>query len=180
MNIDQLTSELKLAYVRQHYQKILKDTTLTHEEVLQQLLYGEYENRIKNGIARRIKEAKFPYKKYLVDFDRTKYSEEFLPEFNELETLEFINKNENIILIGTTGAGKTHYSIALGIAACMVGKSVFYANVSNLVAELKETMSKQQITWFRRKFERYSILNLIWTVFLSILNLKYLPTAIVI
>jgi DNA replication protein DnaC len=83
-----------------------------------------------------------------------------LPEFEELETLEFISQNENIILIGTQGAGKTHYGIALGIAACMSGKSVFYANVPNLVTELKETMSKNQITWFRRKFERYSLVIL--------------------
>jgi DNA replication protein DnaC len=160
VNITQLAAELKLSYIRGNHQEITKNTKLTHEEVLYQLLVGEYENRINNGISRRIKEAKFPYKKYLVDFDRAKYTEEFLPEFAELETLEFINKNENVILIGTTGAGKTHYSIALGIAACMVGKSVLFANVANLVSELKEAMNKQQITWFRKKFERYSLVIL--------------------
>ena len=150
MNISELAAGLKLSHIKNNYQDIVNDSSLTHEEVLHQLLSVEYANRLENGVTRRIKEAKFPYKKYLVDFDRTKYSEDFLPEFEELETLDFIDKNENVILIGTTGAGKTHYSIALGIAACMAGKSVFYANVANLVAELKETMSKQQITWFRR------------------------------
>ena len=42
----------------------------------------------------------------------------------------------------------------------MAGMSVFYDNVSNLVAELKETLSKQQITSFRRKFERHSLVIL--------------------
>lgn len=160
MNITELAVELKLSYIRQNYSKIIKETALTHEEMLFQLLSGEYENRINNGNNRRIREAKFPYKKYLVDFDRNKYPEDFLPEFEELETLEFIKKNENIILIGTSGAGKTHYAIALGIAACMAGKSVFYANVSNLITELKETMGKNQITQFRRKFDRYSLVIL--------------------
>jgi DNA replication protein DnaC len=160
MNIAELATELRLSYIKKNYQDAVKDQTLTHEEVLRQLLSAEYANRLESGITRRIKEAKFPYKKYLVDFDKAKYSEEFLPEFEEIETLDFIGKNENIVLIGTTGAGKTHYSIALGIAACMAGKSVFFANVSNLVAELKETMSKQQITWFRRKFERYALVIL--------------------
>jgi DNA replication protein DnaC len=160
MNIAELAVELRLGYIRHNYHDIVKDQTLTHEEVLHQLLSAEHANRLENGISRRIKEAKFPYKKYLVDFDKAKYPEEFLPEFGGLETLDFIGKNENVILIGTTGAGKTHYSIALGIAACMAGKSVFYANVANLVAELKETMSKQQITWFRRRFERYSLVIL--------------------
>jgi len=160
MNIAQLAAELRLSYIRYHYQDVLKDQSLTPEKALHQLLCAEYATRLENGIARRIKEAKFPYKKYLVDFDRTKYSEVFLPEFEELEALDFISKNENIILIGTTGAGKTHYSIALGVAACMAGKSVLFANVANLVTELKETMSRQQITWFRRKFERYSLVIL--------------------
>ena len=160
MNIAELAAELKLSYIKQNYAKIMKQTKLTHEEMLRELLNGEYETRINNGNTRRIKEAKFPYKKYLADFKRNKYPEEFLPEFEELETLEFIDKNENIILIGTSGAGKTHYAIALGIAACMTGKSVFYANVSHLITELKEKMGKSEITQFRRKFDRYSLVIL--------------------
>jgi DNA replication protein DnaC len=160
MNITELATELKLSYIRQNYPNIVKKADITHEEMLLQLLSGEYENRINNGNNRRIREAKFPFKKYLVDFDRNKYSEEFLPAFEELETLEFIKKNENVILMGTSGAGKTHYAIALGIAACMAGKSVFFANVSNLITELKETMGKNQASQFRRKFDRYSLVIL--------------------
>jgi len=160
MNITELATWLKLGYVNKNYSELIKDTSLTHEEILLQLLTGEYESRLRNGINRRIREAKFPQKKYLVDFDRTKYAEDFLPEFEELETLDFIEKNENIILIGTPGAGKTHYSIGLGIAACMAGKSVFYGNVPNLITELKEAMSNMQISRFRRKFENYSLVIL--------------------
>lgn len=158
--IRELAAGLHLPYIRESWHELASDTSLTHEEFLMDLLGNEFANRLRNGQARRIKEAKFPQKKYLVDFDRTKYNEEFLPEFSELETLDFINKNENIILIGTSGAGKTHYAIALGIQACMAGNSVVFANVSNLVAELKEAMSQQQISRFRRKFERYDLVIL--------------------
>jgi len=115
---------------------------------------------MENGITRRLKEAKFPLKKYLVDFDRTKYDSAFLPKFEELETLEFIEQKENIILIGTPGAGKTHYAIALGISACLAGKSVLFASVPNLIIELKEAMSNLQISHFRRRFERYHLVIL--------------------
>jgi DNA replication protein DnaC len=151
---------LKLSFIKNNYAEPAKDAALSHEEFLIALLQGERETCVKNGISRRLKEAKLPYKKYLCDFDKTKYGAEFLPEFEEPETLKFISQNENVILIGTQGAGKTHYGIALGVAACMSGKSVFYANVPNLVTELKETMSKNQITWFRRKFERYALVIL--------------------
>lgn len=92
----------------------------------------------------------FPIKKYLEDFDRKLYKTEFIKEFEELDTLEFIDKKENIILIGTPGAGKTHYAIGLEIKACMEGKNVLFISVSNLIIELKEAMSKSQLTAYKR------------------------------
>ena len=109
---------------------------------------------------RNIKEARFPLKKHLVDFKRDKYDNEFLPKFEELETLGFITNKENIILIGTPGAGKTHYSIALGIAACMKGYSVLFASIPNLIVDLKETMNNNQFNSYRRHFERYDLVIL--------------------
>jgi len=73
---------------------------------------------------------------------------------------KFIGKKENIILIGKPGAGKTHYAIALGISACLQGKSVLFASVPNLVVELKEAMSNLQISSYRRKFEKYNLVIL--------------------
>jgi DNA replication protein DnaC len=160
MNIAELATNLRLAYVKNNYAEMAGKPKLSHEEFLLRLLEGEWENRVENGSKRRIKEAKFPYKKYLCDFKRNKYGDEFIPEFDEIETLDFIEKNENIILIGTSGAGKTHYAIALGISACMAGKSVLFCSVANLITELKEALSKNQITNFRRKFERYALVIL--------------------
>jgi DNA replication protein DnaC len=158
--ITEIANDLKLSYIRDYWHESAADTSLTHEQYLLELLITEYENRLKNGIARRIKAAKFPYKKYLCDFDKSKYPNDFLPEFKELETLEFIGKNENIIMLGTSSAGKTHYAIALGIAACMTGETVFFANVSNLIIELKEIMSRNQLTSLKKRFDKYSLVIL--------------------
>ena len=51
-------------------------------------------------------------------------------------------------------------AIALGISACLAGKSVLFASVPNLVIELKEAMSNLQISNFRRKFEKYHLVIL--------------------
>ena len=99
-------------------------------------------------------------KKYLVDFNREKYDEVFTPKFEELDTLAFIKNKENIILIGTQGAGKTHYSIALGIEACMKGFNVLFASVPNLVVELKETMHNNHMSSYRKRFESYDLVIL--------------------
>jgi DNA replication protein DnaC len=158
--IVELAEKLRLPFTKQNWHELADDTAQSKEAFLLELLAGEYDNRLRNGIERRIREAKFPQKKYLVDFDRSKYPSEFAPIFSELETLGFIDKNENVLLIGTPGAGKTHYSIALGIAACMTGKSVFFASVANLIADLKEAMSSLQMTRFRKKFQWYDLVIL--------------------
>ena len=163
MKIPELCKHLKLSYIRDNYGQMIIEANQTGqsiEEFLESLLYSEWQRRCENGQQRKIREAKFPIKKYLCDFDRNKYDVAFKPKFQELETLKFIDNKENIILIGTPGAGKTHYAIALGIAACMSGKSVLFASIPNLIIELKEAMSKNQITLFRRKFESYSLVVL--------------------
>ncbi len=162
-NIQELSSRLKLSYIRDNAETLIGEARQTQQDYadfLQNLLLREVERRTENTITRRIKDAKFPIKKYLVDFDRAKYDKAFTPKFKELETLQFIDNKENIILIGTPGAGKTHYAIALGIAACMKGHNVLFASVPNLIVELKETMSNNQLTNYRRRFETYDLVIL--------------------
>ena len=48
-------------------------------------------------------------------------------------------------------------AIALGIAACMADKRVLFTNVPNLVIELKEAMSRSEITSYKKKFERFEL-----------------------
>lgn len=163
MSIEELANQLKLTYIRDNAETLITEARHKQQdyaEFLEMLLTHETEKRTNNGILRRIKEAKFPIKKYLVDFDRTKYDSAFAPKFRELETLKFIENKENIILIGTPGAGKTHYATALGIAACMKGKSVLFSTVPNLIVELKEAMSQNQLNSYRKKFERFSLVVL--------------------
>mgnify|MGYP003623723993 CR=1 FL=1 len=162
-NIQELSSRLKLSYVRYNAETLIGEARQTQQDYadfLQNLLLREVERRTENTITRRIKDARFPIKKYLVDFDKAKYDKAFAPKFKELETLEFIENKKNIILIGTPGAGKTHYATALGIAACMKGKSVLFATVPNLIVELKEAMSQNQLGIYSRKFERYNLVIL--------------------
>lgn len=163
MLIKEMASKLKLPYIKENHESIIKQATQTsmaYDEFLLSILENEYELRKSNGIARRLRLAKFPIKKYLEDFDRSKYIVELRKKFNDLETLQFIEKKENIILIGAPGVGKTHYSIGLGVNACLQGKSVLFKSVPNLIIELKEAMSSSQLTSYKRKFATYDLVIL--------------------
>ena len=100
MNIKENSKILKLSYVFKNYENEIKEAKQTkkdYEEFLDELLEKEINQRKENGIKKRIRYAKFPIKKYLEDFDRKLYNPEFIKEFEELDTLDFIEKKENIM-----------------------------------------------------------------------------------
>ncbi|HEM9293104.1 IS21-like element helper ATPase IstB [Streptococcus agalactiae] len=163
MDIKEASKTLKLSYLRENHEEILeeaKNLKLSNREFLELYLEREIEKRQNNGITRRIKNAKFTNKKFIEDFDKSKYSLEINNKFEYLEKLKFIDNKENLILIGTPGCGKTHYATALGIKACIKGKTVLFTSVPNLVIELQEAMSKSQITNYKKRFEKYDLVIL--------------------
>jgi DNA replication protein DnaC len=78
----------------------------------------------------------------------------------ELQSLSFIDQGRNIILVGNPGVGKTHTAIGLGIKACMERKSVLFITVPNLITELKENMTLNQLTNYKKKFINYDLVIL--------------------
>lgn len=163
MTIKDIATELKLPYIKENCETIIREadqTAISYEEFLHGILENEYELRRANGLARRMRLAKFPAKKYLEDFDKSKYVSELRRKLIELETLDFIENKENVIMIGASGTGKTHCSTGLGIKACLEGKSVLFKSVPNLIIELKEAMSLSQLTTYKRKFATYDLVIL--------------------
>ena len=109
MNIKENSKILKLSYIFNNYENEIKEARQTKkdpETFLDELLEKEILQRKDNGVKKRLRYAKFPIKKYLEDFDRKLYNTEFIKEFDELETLEFIEKKENIILVRNTRCRK--------------------------------------------------------------------------
>ena len=54
-----------------------------------------------------------------------------------LSTGDWINRRQNVIIIGSTGLGKSFFASALGQQACQQGYKVYYRNCSKLFDELK-------------------------------------------
>jgi len=89
-----------------------------------------------------LKMAGFPYKKTLADFDfnfQSSIREEIFTEFAEGG---YIKVNQNIVLLGPPGTGKTHIAIALGIEAASRRMKVKFTTLNALVTNLKEAKLK--------------------------------------
>lgn len=163
MSIRDNASFLKLSYTFNNYEAIIKeaeDTSMPIKEFLENLLEKEVCVRQENGKRKRIQNAHFPYKKYLVDFKTEAFEGDLARRMNALKTLDFIRDKENVILIGNPGTGKTHLAIGLGIEACMNGMRVLFTSVPNLIIELKEAMSLNQVTAYKRKFAKFDLVIL--------------------
>jgi DNA replication protein DnaC len=160
MNIKELTAPLQLAYIGHNFDHLVKEATHTrmpYAEFMMGALEKELEQRKQNRVQRRVKEARFPYKKYLVDLNLDEYGDNLRGEIEELARLDFISNQENVVLIANSGRGKTHLAIGLGMEACLADKRVLFTNVPNLVIELKEAMSRNAVTAFKNKFLKFDL-----------------------
>jgi len=163
MSIKDNAQSLMLAYIAHNHDLHVKEameTDMPHDEFLDSLLGCEVRYRKDNRLMKRVNGAKFPHKKYLDGFDSAVYGKNTAKLIKSFSTLEFIRNAENIILIGNPGVGKSHLAIALGIEACMNDMRVLFTSVPNLVIELREAMSLNQISAYRKKFEKYDLVIL--------------------
>ncbi|HHX67960.1 MAG TPA: ATP-binding protein [Gallicola sp.] len=162
-NIEKLAYKLHLPFTRNNYQECISesmDKQHSYEQFLESILEGEFNLRSQNGVNNRIKNARFPYLKYIEDLKYDNFPLEISNKIRELQSLSFIDQGRNIIFVGNPGVGKTHTSIGLGIKACMKGKTVLYITVPNLITELKESMTLNQLTSYKKKFINYDLVIL--------------------
>ncbi|MFZ7130771.1 MAG: IS21-like element helper ATPase IstB [Eubacteriales bacterium] len=131
---------------------------LTFDEFLYELLEKEYDLRKENGIKNRIRNAKFPYKKYIEDLVIKDLPEDARNKIKVFSSLEFIKDGQNIILAGNPGTGKTHMAIGLGIKACIEGYKVLFTTIPLLVNHLKESRSEKTLRSFENRFEKYDLI----------------------
>lgn len=85
----------------------------------------------------------------------------------KLSDLSFIDKKENILLLGPPGVGKIHLAIALGIKACMARYRVLFQSADDVVGYLYASLVDSTTG---KKLDALSRLHL-----LIIDELEYLP-----
>ena len=154
------SKELRLPAIRSNYathaRQAVKAKT-SYEEYLLTLLADEFETRIKNRKKARIRQADFPYRKYLQDLQREELPKNAQAKIDTLESLDFIKEGQNVILAGNPGTGKTHLSIGLGIKACMEDYKVFFTTVPRLITQIRECRSQKTLRTLEGRFEKFDL-----------------------
>jgi DNA replication protein DnaC len=127
---------------------------------LLRLVERELIDRERRATERRIKEAQFPGLKTIETFDFTAQPSINEALVRELLRGEYIQKRENVLLVGNPRTGKTHLATALGFAACSQGKRVRFATTTGLVTQLIEQRDNRTLQRFHKQLERMDVIIL--------------------
>jgi DNA replication protein DnaC len=83
-----------------------------------------------------MKLATLPAVKTLESYDFTFATGAPKTQIHELATLSFIERAENVVLLGPSGVGKTHLAVALGHRAVMAGIKTRFLTAADLMIQL--------------------------------------------
>lgn len=159
----QKMKQMKLYGMALAFKTSLEDQRIAHlttDEMIAFLTDAEWDDRNNRRISRRIRNARFRYKANVeqIDFEVDRNLDKNL--LNRFAECSYIDKNENILITGPTGIGKSYIASALGNQACMLGYKVFYASTAKLFALLK--MAKADGSYIREtaRIEKQDLLIL--------------------
>lgn len=120
-------------------EKALEDATPGRLGFLANLFEKENESRAESKRRRLLKQAGFPPRTRPWR-DTTGGMASFPADWGreQLESLEFVDRAEDLVLYGDVGCGKTHLAIAIGMLACQRMIPVRFFTASSLVMRLRK------------------------------------------
>jgi DNA replication protein DnaC len=128
---------------RERYQEIIDEAVekkLGYKEFLVRLLQAEALGKQRRLTEKLTLKAGFDYIKTLEEIEYGFNDSINHQKIQELGTLSFMERNENIIIIGPPGVGKSMIATGIGINACRAGKKVLFTNAKELMDRLHKAM----------------------------------------
>jgi DNA replication protein DnaC len=159
--IKQHCKTLRMPMMASHFSSLAEQAVRekkTHAGYLEALLTAEIEERERNTIERRIKEAHLPRVKTLEEFDYSQSPMVTAAKMLELAEGGYIDRAEPVLLIGECGTGKTHLLSGLCIAACRQKRRVRFTTAAALVNELVEAKQQLQLRRVMTRWSRYDLI----------------------
>lgn len=139
-------------------------------EYLERLLDGESRVRSERSRQMLIKLATLPNVKTLDEFDFEAAAGLPRHRIDELAGLAFIERRENVILLGPSGTGKTHLAIALGMRATERGYKIRFITAADLILQLEKARRED-------RYEQYLRRAILGPRLLILDEIGYLPLA---
>lgn len=138
--IREAAERLGLTHLPDHVSALVtraENEQLGYFDFLDLVLGEEVELREQRRFRTALKLSGLPHHKTLAEFDYAFQPDLEPRRIKDLASLEFIEARSNIALLGPPGVGKTHVAVALAVAACQAGHSIYFTSLDDLVRKLK-------------------------------------------
>ena len=130
----------------------------SHLSYLEVLLGAEVDERERNAVVRRIKDAHFPKVKTLEEFQFSEAPHLPAAQVRKLAEGGYLSRSEPVIFLGEAGTGKTHLAVGLAVAACRQRKRVRFTTAAQLVNELSEAKNNSELNRVTNRWMRYELI----------------------
>ena len=137
--LDGLLKRLHLAYTRRNWSAAVdraEREQWSYRDFLAVMVGEEVAHRAQTGIARRTRQARFPFLKTIEEFDFSHQSTLRQIMLGSFLTPEFAPSGGCLILQGKPGRGKTHLAVAIAYKAILNGFDALFITAAELIEEL--------------------------------------------
>lgn len=148
----------KIKNMLPEYLDEMKNKNISFTEMLYDLTKEEIKYQSERAAKVNITVSAFPFEKTINDFDFSYQPSIDRNEILDLETLRFMENNENIIFMGTSGVGKTHLAVGIGMAAARKRISTYYITFNDLINQLLKANSENRADIKIKYFCKYKLL----------------------
>lgn len=152
--VDALCQELSLTAVANDYATLADEAAKKKRsfvDYLERVLAAEAALRAERSRQMLVKLATFPSVKTLEQFDFEAAGGIPKARVDELAGLAFIERRENVILLGPSGTGKTHLAIGLGVRATERGFKVRFITAADLVLQLEKARREDRYDQYLKR-----------------------------
>ena len=123
----------------------LAEATPNQLDLIERWFTAELDSREQSRRVRLLKQDGFPADKTLDGYDWTNLNMPADWGREQLESLEFINRYEDLVLYGSVGTGKSHLAIAIGRLACNKGIPVRFFTATGLLMRLRRAQQDNRL-----------------------------------
>jgi DNA replication protein DnaC len=135
-------------------------STVRQINAVMRILSMELDTRAENKRKKLMRQAAFPSVKSIDDFDFAGIEFQGGYTKEDLATLSFLDRVENLVLYGPSGRGKTHLAVALGLLAANDGRPVRFYTAADLVYALSSAHREGALEKIYAQIERASLIIL--------------------